>query len=94
MDRRMARADATTSAEEWIDTAEENVDEWGEQSIETLLLATQEELGELTQAFLEYRNEDGYYGPIYNELNDLGPLLIQLHWAIDRHDLQQDGDQR
>ena len=75
----------TELTDRWEEKAEVNVEKWGEQNIETLLLAIQEELGELTQATLEYREEDGYYGPLFDELDDLGALLIQFHGAIDGH---------
>ncbi|SMO81405.1 hypothetical protein [Halorubrum cibi] len=81
--------DAVT--DRWEEKAEENVEEWGEQSLETLLLAAQEELGELTQATLEYREEDGYYGPIFDEIDDLGALLIQLEDAARGHRFRDDG---
>lgn len=65
----------------WIGKAAENIDEWGVQDEETLLLAIQEELGELTQAFLEARAEGGNPRRIDDELDDLGALLIQLHYS-------------
>lgn len=64
--------------EMWQQQAEENVEKWGVQEIDTLLLAMQEELGELTQAYLEYRAEDGDFEEIGRELDDLVPLCIQL----------------
>jgi len=71
----------------WQRKAAENRAEWGEQSVETLLLAAQEELGELTQAHLEYCHEDGEYS-MFDELDDLGALLVQLHWALSAHDIE------
>lgn len=59
--------------------ATENIEEWGLQDQQTLLLAIQEELGELTQAHLEARAEGGDPARVDEELNDLGALLIQLH---------------
>lgn len=76
---------STDAVERWEEKAEENIEEWGDQSIETLLLAAQEELGELTQATLEYRAEDGDYENIFDEIDDLGALLIQLHEAASAH---------
>lgn len=70
-------------AKYWKDKAEENIGEWGEQNIETLLLAMQEELGELTQAFLEYQHEDGDRERIKEELDDLMPLGIQLEQVLE-----------
>jgi len=65
----------------WIGKADANIAEWGLQSEETLLLAIQEELGELTQAYLEATHEDGHDGRVDEELDDLGALLLQLHEA-------------
>lgn len=62
--------------------AERNVETWGEQSIETLLLATIEELGELTQAHLEAVAEGGDPRRRREELGDLGALPLQLAWAL------------
>jgi NTP pyrophosphatase (non-canonical NTP hydrolase) len=60
-------------------TAAENIAEWGLQDEETLLLAMQEELGELTQAHLEARAEGGDPNRVDDELKDLGALLLQFH---------------
>ena len=68
--------------DEWRRKAEENVQEWGWQSKPTLLLAATEELGELTQAYLESRDEGGDRARIQDELDDLAALLIQLHWHV------------
>lgn len=72
----------------WHAKANQNIDTWGDQSVDALLLATQEELGELTQAYLEHRSEDGDYQSMYGELDDLGALLIQLFNALERGDLE------
>lgn len=72
-------------AERWGEKAEENVEKWGKQDVEVLLLAIQEELGELSQAVLQYRFEEGYYAPIFEELDDLAPLLFQLYWSVSAH---------
>jgi NTP pyrophosphatase (non-canonical NTP hydrolase) len=82
------KGNAEIQIDNWRRKAVENREEWGEQSVETLLLAMQEELGELSQATLEYRDEDGYYGPIFEELDDLGALLIQFCWAANAHRIQ------
>ncbi len=63
----------------WMGMASENIEEWGLQDEETLLLAIQEELGELTQAHLEARAEGGDPARVDEELDDLGALLLQLH---------------
>ena len=70
--------------ERWRDRAESNIDEWGLQDVETLLLAMQEELGELTQAHLQARDEDGASGRVADELDDLGALCVQLERALER----------
>jgi NTP pyrophosphatase (non-canonical NTP hydrolase) len=62
----------------WQRKAEENIDEWGKQSIDTLLLATMEELGELAQAYLEARYEDGNPARVQRELDDLMALGCQI----------------
>ena len=66
---------------EWYDKAVENVVEWGLQSEETLLLAMMEEMGELTQAFLEAEHEGGDQERVEEELDDLGALLFQFYMA-------------
>ena len=63
----------------WMGKASENIEEWGVQSERTLLLAIQEELGELTQAVLEADAEGGDPARIDEELDDLGALLLQFH---------------
>jgi len=68
----------------WMGKASDNIDNWGLQSEETLLLAIQEELGELTQAHLEARDEDGDPARVGDELDDLGALLLQLHESRQR----------
>lgn len=65
----------------WLSKASENIDQWGLQDEETLLLATQEELGELTQAHLEAKHADGDPRRVDEELVDLGALLFQLSEA-------------
>jgi NTP pyrophosphatase (non-canonical NTP hydrolase) len=76
------RPPADVLMSQWRAQAIENIEKWGLQDEETLLLAMQEELGELTQAVLEAREEDGDPRRIGEELDDLGPLLIQLHKAL------------
>lgn len=67
----------------WRDKAEENVNEWGLQDEETLLLAMQEELGEMTRAHLEAVHEDGDPARLAAELDDLGALCMQLRWRLE-----------
>lgn len=71
-----------TITDRWEQKAEKNVGEWGWQSKATLLLAATEELGELTQAYLEHRHEGGDRARMQDEIDDLGALLIQLHWHL------------
>lgn len=68
----------------WVDKAEGNVDEWGQQEIDTLLLAMQEEQGELAQAYLESEHEGGDAARIAAELDDLAALCIQLRWRLEQ----------
>jgi len=75
----------------WIGKASENIDEWGLQDEEKLLLTIQEELGELTQALLEARYEGGDESLIADELDDLGALLLQFHEAR-LEEVEADGD--
>lgn len=62
----------------WATKAEENIEKWGLQRAETLLLAMGEEFGELSRAFLEARHEDGDPTLVGAELDDLGALCLQL----------------
>ncbi|MFC7128460.1 hypothetical protein [Haloferax chudinovii] len=68
----------------WMGQASENIEEWGVQDEATLLLAIQEELGELTQAHLEAKHEDSRDSRVDEELDDLGALLLQLHESRQR----------
>jgi rubrerythrin len=72
--------EAPKRADKWTAIAKENIDNWGLQDAETLLLAMQEELGELTQAHLEAEHEDGDRGAVEQELDDLAALIIQMHY--------------
>lgn len=81
-----------TLAKQWAKRAGENVDKWGEQDLETLLLAAQEELGELTQAVLEARAENGDPERIVEEIVDLAALLFQIRWTVAWQNLQTDTD--
>jgi NTP pyrophosphatase (non-canonical NTP hydrolase) len=70
--------------EMWEAMAEDNIQQWGIQERETLLLAMQEELGELTQAQLEYEHEHGHPERVREELDDLAALVIQFRRALAR----------
>ena len=63
---------------EWLSRASENVERWGLQDTETLLLAMTEELGEISQAHLEAEHENGDPERVREELADLMALGIQL----------------
>ena len=67
----------------WQSKARDNVEKWGLQDREALLLAMTEELGELTQAVLEHKHEGGEYQRIYDETADLGALVIQMHHCLE-----------
>ena len=79
---------------EWINKANKNIKKWGVQSLDILLLAMMEELGELTQAFLQYKyidplenknieDDEIKYNHIINELNDLAALIYQMKWVLE-----------
>lgn len=68
----------------WQERARSNVDEWGMQNRETLLLAMQEELGELTRSTLEEQHESGDYQQQYEELADLAALVIQYQHRLEQ----------
>ena len=78
--------------EEWYNKAKQNIDKWGLQDKETIALAMMEELGELTQAILQY-NELSHdvpdssenqlkYERMNNELDDLAALMYQMKWVL------------
>ena len=76
----------------WEDIAMENVEKWGMQDKETLALAMMEELGELTQAILQYNELDHdvpnvvehqlKYQRMVDELDDLAALMHQMKWCL------------
>ena len=67
----------------WRGQANENVEKWGTQHPETLLVAITEEVGELSQAYLEATYEDGDPSDVHAEIDDIAALLIQFTVAID-----------
>lgn len=69
-------------SEIWNEKAEKNMDKWGIQDPVVILLAIQEELGELTQAYLEATYENGEKERVREEMHDLGALLYQLHYSL------------
>lgn len=78
---------------EWAEQAQRNVDKWGLQGVETLLLAMQEEMGELAQAHLEAHHEGGDPDRVADELADLGALCFQLQWALNSRSVDTDTEQ-
>jgi NTP pyrophosphatase (non-canonical NTP hydrolase) len=68
----------------WATQAEENVDEWGVQHPAEILLAMQEELGELTQAWLKTTYEEEPRD-VEEELDDLAALCYQFMWSWREH---------
>ena len=68
----------------WSQKAEENAEKWGLQETETLLLAMQEEMGELAQAHLQAKHENGDPRRVSDELDDLAALCIQLNRRLER----------
>lgn len=70
-------------ADRWRQKGAENIETWGRQAFGTLLLAAQEELGELTQAYLEARDEDADPEALQVELDDLAALLVQMAWLLE-----------
>ena len=76
----------------WVDKATENVNKWGRQDKETLVMAMMEELGELTQAILQYNELDHdipnlvehqlKYQRMVDELDDLAALMFQMKWVL------------
>lgn len=69
----------------WYSKANDNVDEWGVQNPAVILLAMQEEMGELSQSYLEAMYEDGEQERVREELDDLAALCVQFVWAIREH---------
>lgn len=66
----------------WAEQADENMEKWGLQDTRTLLLALQEELGELTQSVLEHQAEGEPAEPIQEELDDMVALCLQFQERI------------
>lgn len=77
------------NTQNWQDKASENMAKWGLQEVDTLLLAMQEEMGELTKAYLESEYEEGDKDEIKKELDDLGALCIQLRIAVNNEELEE-----
>lgn len=75
--------------DELRERANANVEKWGPQDFQTLALAVAEEAGELAQAVLKHRWEDGPRERIRDEAVDLGALCVQI---VDAHDLRRPHD--
>lgn len=64
---------------EWINRqVTKNLDKWGVQDFETLGLAVCEEAGELAQAILQNKHENGERSRITQEAIDLAALCVQV----------------
>lgn len=70
--------------------AKDNIEQWGYQPLPLLLLAFYEEMGEFTQAYLEYYYENGQYTRLYEEWLDLWALVYQIHHAIAAGEYNED----
>lgn len=68
---------------DWELKALDNEGRKGSQSVPILLLLMTEELGELTQAWLEATYEDGDPARVNEELDDLMALGHQLEWRLE-----------
>ena len=65
--------------------ADGNIAKWGAQGITTLGLAVAEECGEVAQAILKWKHEQGSEDRIRDEAIDLGALCLQLLlWVLNR----------
>jgi len=71
--------------DEWLLKANENVDEWGVQHPLEVLAAITEEIGEVNQAYLEASVGETPTRDVYDEIDDLAPLLLQLRWSLEEH---------
>lgn len=69
----------------WDRKARENIERWGVQHPETVLAAITEEIGEVSQAYLEATYEGGDPERVHGEVDDLGALLLQLVQAVEHH---------
>lgn len=58
---------------------------WGIQHPDELLSAINEEIGEIEQAYLEATHEGEPEKRVEKEIDDLGPLLMQLVESLRNH---------
>jgi NTP pyrophosphatase (non-canonical NTP hydrolase) len=66
-----------------VDRAKTNIKKWGLQNFETLGLCVCEEAGELAQAILQHRHQNGDRERIRQEAIDLGALCLQVLILMD-----------
>jgi hypothetical protein len=69
----------------WEAAAIETEREYGIRHPEELLSTLAEALGELEQAYLEATHENAEPDRVVDEVNDLGPLLLQLVESTETH---------
>lgn len=74
--------------EKLVKKALNNISKWGLQDKSTLILAMTEELGELSQAYLQNKHENGKYERIGKELDDLMALGIQLRLVLNNRKIE------
>lgn len=73
----------------WLTKADRNIKKWGIQSMKDVCLAMQEELGELTQAILQFHHEGTPIERVSKELDDLAALCYQMILSIQREVCRQ-----
>lgn len=78
---------------EWREQHNKNIEKWNIQDPRTLLLAIQEELGELTQSVLEYEVEGGRYREIEDEAVDLAALMYGFHLSMQYYEFNHENAQ-
>ena len=72
-------------ADRWEAAAIETEREYGIRHPEELLSTLAEALGEFEQAYLEATHENAEPDRVVDEVNDLGPLLLQLVESTETH---------
>lgn len=82
-----ARPKGRNIGRDWGQRALKKEGEWGIQHPHELLSAINEEVGEIEQAYLEATHESGDEGAVQDEIDDLGPLLMQLVESLRTHPL-------
>lgn len=69
----------------WAQQGLRNEKRWGVQHPEELLSAINEEVGEIERAYLQATHEEGDTEAVREEIDDLGPLLMQLIRSLAAH---------